>query len=228
MKIEVLTIFPEIFESFLNTSLIAKAIAKSALSVTVTDIRDFADLPHRTVDDSPYGGGAGMVMKPEPIARAILAAQERLPGAPVIALIPAGKPFTQQKAREYSQVGSLILLCGRYEGIDERVIDRYVDEEISIGDYVLMGGEVPAMVIIEAATRLVDSVIGNAESLQSESFNEESAGQLLEAPQYTRPPHFEGLGIPDALLSGDHARIKKWREEQSLIRTKQRRPDLIK
>ncbi len=227
MKVIALTIFPEIFESFLRTSLIAKAHERGALEVTVSDIRDFADPPHYSVDDSPYGGGAGMVMMPEPISRAITSAKALCDGATVVALTPTGRPFTQKIAHELSKKPGLILLCGRYEGIDQRVLDRHVDMELSIGDFILMGGEVPAMAIIEATARLLDNVVGNSESIATESFEESPDGCLLEAPHYTRPADFEGAAVPQALLSGNHAKIAAWRREQSLARTAARRPDLL-
>jgi tRNA (guanine37-N1)-methyltransferase len=228
MKVEILTIFPTIFTNFLQTSLIGKATERNLLSVTVTDIRDFATPPHLQVDDAPYGGGAGMVMKPEPLTAAIESAKERLPKASVILLTPRGSQFSQSKAHEISTREQLILVCGRYEGIDQRVIDLLIDEELSIGDYVLMGGEVPAMVILESSVRLISQVIGNPSSLSEESFSTTgSAEKLLEAPQYTRPPEFRGACVPETLLSGDHEKIAAWRKEQSMQLTAKRRPDLV-
>lgn len=228
MHITIITIFPELFDSFLGASLIAKAVEAKTLSFSRINIRDFAAPPHFSVDDSPYGGGAGMVMKPEPLKKAIEAARAGNPGAPVLLLSPAGAPFTQAKALELSRLPGLILLCGRYEGVDERVIESAVDGEISIGDYVLMGGEIPAMVIIEATTRLIKDVVGNAASIEEESFmTRGDAPLLLEAPHYTRPPEFEGRVVPEVLLSGNHQKIATWRHEQSLARTKARRPDLL-
>lgn len=228
MHITILTIFPELFDSFLGTSLIAKAVEAKTLTFSRINIRDFAAPPHFAVDDSPYGGGAGMVMKPEPLKKAIEAARKTNPGAPVLFLSPAGTPFTQGKALELSRMPGIILVCGRYEGVDERVIEDSVDAEISIGDYVLMGGEIPAMVVIEATTRLIKDVVGNASSIEEESFAGRTEGALLlEAPHYTRPPEFEGRPVPDVLLSGNHQKIAAWRHEQSLTRTKARRPDLL-
>jgi tRNA (guanine37-N1)-methyltransferase len=228
MHITILTIFPELFDSFLGTSLIAKAVEGGTITFTRIDIRDFAAPPHFAVDDTPYGGGAGMVMKPEPLAKAIAAAQECSPGAPVILLSPAGTPFSQGKALELSRLPGIILVCGRYEGVDERVIESSIDLEVSIGDYVLMGGEVPAMVIIEATTRLIKDVVGNAASIEEESFAGNLGGSpLLEAPHYTRPAEYEGKAVPPVLLSGNHSKIAAWRQEQSLLRTKARRPDLL-
>ena len=219
-KIEILTIFPGIFESFLKTSLVNKAIARNLLSVTTTDIRDFSSPPHHKVDDSPYGGGAGMVMLVEPLVKAIEAAKARQPKARVILLSPGGPRFTQKKAHELSQVDSIIFVCGRYEGIDQRVIDLCVDEELSIGDFVVMGGEVPAMLVIEASLRLRPDVIHNEDSTSHESFSPAlGAGDLVEAPQYTRPEEFRGLPVPPILLSGNHKAISEWRLEQAKLKT---------
>lgn len=226
MNIHILTIFPKIFTGFLESSLIQKAIERSLVTITLRDIREFAKGPHYKTDDTPYGGGAGMVMTPEPLALAIEASKAALPGAPVILLSPAGRPFCQATATELSHEKGLILVCGRYEGIDQRVIDLLIDREISIGDYVLMGGEVAAMAVTEAVARLVPGVLGNETSVQHESF----AGtvQMLEAPQYTKPQEFRGLQVPAELLTGNHAVIEKWRNEQSLKLTQSRRPDLLK
>lgn len=223
MNVEILTIFPELFSSFLGESLIEKAISRELLSVTITNVRDFADPPHFHVDDTPYGGGAGMVMRPEPLTRAIAAAKKRLPDAVTILFTPAGAPLKQQQVKDLSSK-NLILVCGRYEGVDQRVIESHIDHEISIGDYVLMGGELPAMVLIEAVTRLVPGIVGNPESIEHESFSLES---LLEGPQYTRPATFEGKGVPEILLSGDHSKIAKWRLAEAKKKTKNVRPDLI-
>jgi tRNA (guanine37-N1)-methyltransferase len=227
MKIQVLTIFPELFQDFTRSSLIGKAQERNLITLSVTDIRSFAEPPHFCVDDSPYGGGAGMVMKPEPLAKAIEDAKSELPRAKVVLLSPSGTRFSQQKAVALSGLEELILVCGRYEGVDERVVELYVDEEISIGDYVLMGGELPAMVVIEATVRLIDNVIGNSESLAQESFNTSDEGLLLEAPQYTRPPEFKGHKVPEVLLSGNHQKIQEWRRNQARQRTAARRPELL-
>jgi tRNA (guanine37-N1)-methyltransferase len=219
-KIEILTIFSGIFESFLKTSLIEKAIARGLLSVATTNIRDFSAPPHHKVDDSPYGGGAGMVMMVEPLVKAIEAAKTRLPKARVVLLSPGGPRFTQQKAKELSLLDSVIFVCGRYEGIDQRVIDLVVDEELSIGDFVVMGGEVPAMLVLEACIRLRPDVIHNEESTAFESFSPELGdGTLVEAPQYTRPEEYRGLGVPKVLLSGNHKAIAEWRLEESKNKT---------
>lgn len=223
MKIEVLSIFPELFQSFLNTSLINKSISKDLISITIQNIRDFAEAPHYKVDDTPYGGGSGMVMKPEPLVKAIRDSKLKLPNAKTIYLSPAGITFNQSKAKELSNFSELILVCGRYEGIDQRVIDIEIDYEISIGDFVLMGGEIPAMVIIEAVTRLIPNVLHNNNSTNEESFE----NNLLEYPQYTRPENFEGIKVPDILLGGNHKLICEWRAEQSKIKTKVKRPDLV-
>lgn len=225
MNVQILTIFPEIFSSFLECSLIKKARDRGLLSVALINIRDYASPPHYNVDDTPYGGGAGMTMKPEPLYDAISAARERRPSSRVILLTPRGVPFNQKKAEELASLADLIFVCGRYEGIDERVVTLCVDEEISLGDFVLMGGEVAAMAILEASVRLCDGVVGNADSIKNESF---SGGAHLEAPQYTRPPEFRGERVPEVLLSGNHAQISAWREEQSLAITRARRPDLMK
>lgn len=227
MKISVLTIFPEMLQGFVNASLVAKAIARDLIGIELVQIRDFADPPHFQVDDSPYGGGAGMVMRPEPLARAIEHAKSRHQAPHVVLLSPVGMPFTQAKAEQLARRSDLVLVCGRYEGVDQRVIDTLVDEEISLGDFVLMGGEVAAMAVIEATVRLVDRVVGNAESIQHESFSERPQGRLLEAPHYTRPAVFRGISVPEVLLSGNHAAIDRWRLEQSIERTRRRRPDLI-
>jgi tRNA (guanine37-N1)-methyltransferase len=223
LSVEVLTLFPRMVAGPLAESILGKAQEKALLRVRVTDIRDYATDKHHVTDDIPYGGGAGMVMKPEPLVSAIEDARSRLPDARVILMSPQGAPFTQAKARELSRIPSLILVCGRYEGVDERVL-RYVDEELSLGDFVLTGGEVPALAVVDAVARLVPGVLGNADSAVTESFAEDG---LLEGPHYTRPPEFRGVKVPEVLLSGDHARIAKWRADQALERTRSRRPDLF-
>lgn len=223
-KITILTIFPEIFSSFLETSLIKKAIQKKVISIDVVNIRDFATDPHQKVDDEPYGGGAGMVMKVEPIYHAIEHIKKELNDDPyVVLLTPSGNTFTQHKAKEFKEHKNIVFICGRYEGIDERVSELCVNEEISIGDFVLMGGEIPCMAIIEATTRLIPNVIGNEESVIEESFSND----LLEAPQYTRPEEFMGKKVPDVLISGHHENIKKWRKEEATKKTKKVRPELL-
>jgi tRNA (guanine37-N1)-methyltransferase len=223
MKLEILSIFPSIFAGFIKESLIGKAISSGALQVTLTNFRDFALPPHRSVDDSPYGGGPGMVLKPEPLSEAVKAAKSRLPAAKVVLLSASGMQFKQNMAHSLSKESEIIFVCGRYEGVDQRFIDKYIDQEISIGDYVLMGGEVPAMVLIESITRLIPGIIGNEVSTVSESYE----NNLLEAPQYTRPTIFEGAKVPDTLLSGDHKAIEKWRNESAVQLTSKRRPDLL-
>lgn len=219
--IEILTIFPGIFESFLETSLVAKAIERGLLSVTTTNIRDFSSPPHHKVDDSPYGGGAGMVMLVEPLLKSIEAAKARQPKARVILLSPGGPRFTQRKAHELAKLDSIIFVCGRYEGIDQRVIDLAIDEELSIGDFVVMGGEVPTMMVMEACLRLRPDVIHNAESISFESFSPDlEDGTLVESPQYTRPEEFRGLRVPEVLLQGNHKAIADWRLAQAKQKTK--------
>jgi tRNA (guanine37-N1)-methyltransferase len=219
-NVEILTIFPAIFESFLRTSLVGKAVSRGLFSATLTNIRDFASPPHFKVDDTPYGGGAGMVMMAEPLVKAVEAAKARLPHAHVVLLSPSGKRLKQRKAHQLAATDSLIIVCGRYEGIDQRVIDTVIDEEISIGDFIVMGGEVPAMLLLEACLRLRPDVIHNAESIVQESFSPAlGADDLIEAPQYTRPEEFRGLQVPAPLLSGNHKLIAAWRKEQSKIAT---------
>ena len=219
----VLTLFPRMVAGPLAESLLGKAQEKGVLRARVMDVREFAAGKHRVTDDVPYGGGAGMVMKPEPLVAAIEAARASLPGAHVVLLSPQGARFDQRKAEELAGRARLVLVCGRYEGVDERVL-AYVDEELSLGDFVLQGGEVAALAVIEAAARLVPGVLGNEESTASESFGGE---MVLEGPQYTRPPSYRGAEVPEALLSGDHARIARWRRRQALLRTRDRRPDLF-
>ncbi len=223
LSVEVLTLFPRMIAAPLEESILGKAREKGLLRVQVTDIREFADGKHRVTDDVPYGGGAGMVMKPEPLVAAIEAARQRGPGARVVLLSPQGPRFNQGKAQELAGHGALILVCGRYEGVDERVL-RWVDEELSLGDFVLTGGELAALAVIDAIARLVPGVLGNELSAQSESFSGEG---LLEGPQYTRPPEFRGLRVPEVLLSGDHEKIARWRQDQAVARTRERRPDLL-
>ncbi len=224
LSVEVLTLFPRMVQAPLEESILGKALAKGLLRVTVTDIRDFAAGKHRVTDDVPYGGGAGMVMKPEPLVLAIEAAKKREPSARVILTSPQGRRFDQAKAQELLAAEKLILVCGRYEGVDERVL-AFADEELSLGDFVLTGGELAALAVVDAVARLAPGVLGNELSAQSESFSREG---LLEGPQYTRPPEFRGQRVPEVLLSGDHAKIEAWRKEQALSRTRERRPDLLK
>jgi tRNA (guanine37-N1)-methyltransferase len=222
MKAEILTLFPGMITGYASESILGKAAAKGLLTITATDIREYAAGKHRVTDDSPYGGGAGMVMKVEPLVGAIEAAKSRLPGARVILLSPRGATFTQAKAREIAAAGSVILVCGRYEGVDERALS-VVDEELSLGDFVLTGGELGALVVVDAVARLIPGVLGNVDSAVTESFE----SGLLEHPHYTRPPEWRGQGVPEVLQSGDHARIEKWRRWHSLKLTQERRPDLF-
>jgi tRNA (guanine37-N1)-methyltransferase len=221
MRIDVLTIFPGIFESPLRESLLGKAIRSGIVDVRVHDIRDHTADPHRQVDDESFGGGPGMVMKPEPIFAAVgsLGAGDRR----VLLLSPAGRRLDQALVRELAGEPWLVLVCGRYEGVDERVVQGLPAEEVSIGDYVLSGGEVPALVLLEAVTRLVPGVVGREESLARESFEE----GLLDHPHYTRPREFRGFEVPEALLSGDHRRIEEWRRAAAVEKTKRNRPDLL-
>lgn len=221
MRIDVFTIFPGLITGFVSESLLGKAQAEGLVQLTAHDLRDAATGNHRSVDDAPFGGGAGMVMSPEPLLACIEAVD---PPRPLYALGPSGDVFNQAKAEELAAGSGFSLLCGRYEGIDERVLTEATDGELSIGDYVLAGGEVAALVVIEAVTRLIPGVMGNDESAGEESF---SAG-LLEYPHYTRPASFRGLDVPEVLRSGDHARVARWRHAQALARTLARRPDLIK
>jgi tRNA (guanine37-N1)-methyltransferase len=227
MQIFILTIFPEMFESPFNCGLFQKAVDKGVMKVELRNIRDYTHDKHHTTDDYPYGGGAGMVMKPEPIFEAVEAINAELPqseNVPVILLTPQGRLFTQEVAQELAKHSHMILICGQYEGVDERVREHLVTDEISIGDYVLSGGELAAMVVVNTVVRLLPGFLGSPASLLSESHTD----GLLEYPQYTRPPEFRGLAVPDVLLSGNHAQIARWREEQSIIRTERRRPDMIK
>ncbi len=220
MTITILTLFPDLFEGYLGSSILARAIARGTVAVRAVDIRDFATDKHHVCDDAAYGGGPGMVMKPEPIAAAIEAV--RAPGQRVVYLTPAGRRFTQRVAEELSREQGFTLMCGRYEGIDQRVIDAFVTDELSIGDYVLSGGEVAAMAVVDAVVRLVPGVI-TGESLEEESF----AQGLLEYPHYTRPEEFRGMRVPDVLLSGHHAKIRRWRLEKSIEKTMKNRPELL-
>ncbi len=219
MTFTILTLFPEIFEGFLRSSILARAIERGLVTVRLVDIRDFAVDRHRVCDDAAYGGGPGMVMKPEPIAAAIESVGT---GRRLVYLTPAGRPYSQRTAAELASEEEVILLCGRYEGVDQRVIDAFVTDEISVGDYVLSGGEVAAMAVVDSVSRLVDGVITKG-SLEEESF---SRG-LLEYPQYTRPEVFRGMRVPEILLSGHHENIRRWRLERSVEKTVKNRPELL-
>lgn len=225
MNFHVLTLFPEMIEQGMHTSITGRAIANGYLSIEAINIRDFAFNKHQKVDDYPYGGGAGMLMQAEPVYLAYESIAERIGKKPrVVYLTPQGKVFNQAMAREMAQEEDLVFLCGHYEGIDERVLEEIVTDYVSIGDYVLTGGELPAMVMMDSISRMVPGVLSNQESGETESF----AGNLLEHPHYSRPEQWHGKRVPDVLLSGHHANIEKWRREQSILRTLERRPDLLK
>lgn len=219
MKFDVLTLFPEMFDC-LNQSIIGRAVEKELIDINLVNIRDFSNNKHKKVDDTPYGGGSGMVMMPDVVYRAFQSVQTER--AKVIYMSPQGKTLDQKKVEDLAKQEHLIILCGHYEGIDQRVLDKIVDEEISIGDYVLTGGEIPTMVLIDSVSRYVEGVL-NKDSIKEESFS----NGLLEYPQYTRPENFEGEKVPEVLLSGNHQNIEKWRKEKSLEITKKKRPDLL-
>ncbi len=221
-EIEIVTLFPALVTPFLDGSLLGQAIRNGTLAVRVTDLRDFATDPHRTVDDAPYGGGDGMVLRCEPTVAAIEAV--RRPGGRVLALSPRGRRLDQDLVRELSAESQLVLVCGRYAGFDERILELTSAEELSIGDYVLSGGELAALVVVEAVARLVPGVLGNPLSAEADSL----CGGLLEHPLYTRPRVFRGLAVPDVLLSGDHAAIERFRRQQAILLTRRRRPDLLR
>ena len=223
MNFIVLTIFPEMFDSFWAHGIIRRAIDQKKIVTSTINIRDFARNRHQMTDDRPYGGGSGMVMKPEPLAGAIRAAKKSAPSAKSILLTPQGREFNQHMAQQLAHGDELILVCGRYEGVDERVSYELIDYEISIGDYVLTGGELAAMVVIEAVTRLIPGALGGADSAKEDSFSD----SLLEHGHYTRPRNFEGQKVPDVLLSGHHQEIEQWRLESSVMRTLLKRPDLL-
>jgi tRNA (guanine37-N1)-methyltransferase len=223
MRIDILTLFPEMFDAPLQASLLGKAIAEGILEIVVTNIRDFATDRHRTVDDAPYGGGAGMVMKCEPLFAAVESLRGRNSLERVILLTPQGRRLDQGLVRELACAPDLVLLCARYEGVDERVRHALCTDEISIGDYVLSGGEVPALAIVEAVSRMLPGVVGKWESVATDSFY---AG-ILGPPQYTRPPDFRGLSVPETLQTGNHAAIQRWRRKEALRMTRARRPDLL-
>jgi len=223
MLFDVFTLFPEVFIPYLETSILQRARSRGLVDVQLHNIRDWTTDRHHICDDMPYGGGGGMVMKPEPVFMAVESVLGAPPACPLILLDPQGRVFTQEIARELTQFSHLGLLCGHYEGIDERIRQHLVTDEISIGDYVLSGGELPALVLIDAITRLIPGALGDPQG----AWDDSHATGLLEYPHYTRPPEFRGLRVPDVLLSGDHARIAKWRRQQALLRTRQRRPDLL-
>lgn len=223
-RVNILTIFPEMFESFFASSILGRAREQGLIDVRVTDIRPYSACKHHNTDDYPFGGGAGMVMMAQPIIDAMAEARELYPSARRIYLGPRGKKLTTSLARELSREKELILLCGHYEGVDQRALDTCVDEEISIGDYILTGGEPAAMVLVDCVSRFIPGVLGSAESPEEESFE----GGLLEYPQYTRPRDLDGMEVPEVLLNGDHAKIRAWRRRESLKATLRFRPDLLK
>jgi tRNA (guanine37-N1)-methyltransferase len=228
MRIDILTLFPEMFQGPFSASIIKRAIDKRLVSINIYNMRDYTHDQHRTVDDYSYGGGAGMVLKPEPIFEAVEAVKtdastDQKGEVPIVLLTPQGRLFSQQIAGELSKFSRLILICGHYEGVDERVCEHLVTDEISIGDYVLSGGELPAMVVVDAVVRLLPGVLGSEVSPRDESH----VAGLLEYPQYTRPAVYQGWAVPEVLLSGDHRQVAKWRREQAILRTLKRRPDLL-
>ena len=223
MRIDILTLFPEFFESPLNQSMLRRAQALGKVSFRVLNLRDYASDRHKVTDDRPFGGGPGMVMKPEPMVAAIRRVREEDPDTRVMMLTPSGHLFNQEMAVELAQTPGLLLVCGHYEGVDERV-RHFIDAEISLGDFILTGGEIPALVVVDAVTRLIPGVLGGEGATEEESFQT----GLLEYPHYTRPRDFEGLTVPEVLLCGDHARIARWRREQALRLTQSLRPDLLK
>lgn len=242
MVITIITLFPEVFEAILNTSILKRAQTKSKVSFELINLRKFGEGRHQVVDDRPYGGGAGMVLKPDVLSKALkfTKSERSVKFSKVVLMSASGILFKQKKAQEFSKLNHIIIICGHYEGVDQRFIDRYVDEEISIGDYVLTGGEIPAMVIVDSVVRLIPGVLEKVEATQNESFSDSSlithlsraesrdhSSILLEYPHYTRPEVFEGAKVPDVLLSGNHQEIEKWKREKSREKTKRIRPDLL-
>lgn len=235
MKIDILTLFPEMFKGPFDESMIKRAQEKGLVEIKVHNLRDWAKDKHKSVDDRPYGGGPGMVLMVEPIYLALqeLETSNKKQVTRKILLTPQGKVFNQKRAQQISKLNHLIFIVGHYEGVDERVREHLIDEEISIGDYVLTGGELPVMVVVDAIVRLIPGVLGDSSSLEQESFSvnsseDKSSSNLLEYPQYTRPDNYKGRKVPKVLLSGNHAEIEKWRKEQAIKRTKKKRPDLVK
>lgn len=223
MRFDIITIFPEIFSSVFDFGIVRRAVEAKLIEIGIHDLRDYAYDRHRQVDDRPFGGGAGMVMKPEPLFRAVEAVTRDSPDASIVLLSPQGRLFDQNLAREYSLTPGVILICGRYEGVDERVVEHLITDEVSIGDFVLSGGEIPGMLVVDAVTRLIPGALGCEQSAERESF----VGGLLDFPQYTRPANYSGMKVPDVLLSGNHAEIERWRRRKSIEKTLDRRPDLI-
>ena len=224
MKFDIVTIFPRMIDAGLEEGVVGRARERGLLDIAVHNLRDFTTDRHHVVDDVPFGGGPGMVMKPEPLLTAMdaIVARRGQPGA-VVLLTPAGRPFSQREAKRFAALGHVAVLCGRYEGIDERVRERWATDEVSIGDYVLSGGELPALVIIDAVARLVPGVVGDEQSVEGDSFER----GLLDYPHYTRPAEFAGMRVPEVLTSGHHGEIRRWRRQQALKRTFERRPDLV-
>lgn len=223
LQFDIITIFPKSFAPIVNESILKRAQEKKKVKINIHDLRDYSGAKHRKVDDRPFGGGPGMVMTPQPIFDAVKKIKQKLKSR-VIIMSPSGKPLTQKLAKKLTAYKQLVFVCGHYEGIDERAVQFLADETISIGDYILTGGELPAMVLVDCVARLLPGVLGKKESLDSESFND----KLLEYPQYTRPANFRGMTVPNVLLSGHHKTINEWRLKESLRRTKQLRPDLLK
>lgn len=235
MKISIITLFPEVFNPILNTSILKRAQDKGLVDFELVNLREFGEGKHKQVDDKPYGGGAGMVLRADILAKALKSVTSQLPTTnyklQTILMSASGHPYSQTKAKEFSKLDHLILICGHYEGVDQRFIDKYVDEEISIGDYVLTGGEIPAMVIVDTVTRLIPGVLEKPEAILNESFSTNYQLQttnLLEYPQYTRPEEFEGNKVPEILLSGNHAEVARWKSKESIKKTQRIRPELLK
>jgi tRNA (guanine37-N1)-methyltransferase len=227
MRIDVITVFPRILEDPLNESILKQAQKRIELDIRIIDLRDFATDKHQSVDDTPYGGGPGMILKPEPLFRAfekIVGKDKKNKATRIVFPTPQGRLFTQEVAEELSEAERLVMLCGHYKAVDQRVIDTWVTDEISIGDYVLSGGEIPALLMIDAVVRLIPGVLGDIESARTDSFQ----NNLLDCPYYTKPETFEGLSVPEVLLSGHHEKIEAWRQDQKIERTRERRPDLYK
>lgn len=223
MRFDIITIFPEIFGSVFDFGIIRRAVEAKLISIKIHDLRDYTNDRHRQVDDRPFGGGAGMLMKPEPLFRAVEAVTNDSPGSSVVLLSPQGRLFDQSVAREYSQKEKVVLICGRYEGLDQRVVEHLITDELSIGDFVLSGGEIPAMIVVDTVTRVIPGALGCEQSAERESF----VGGLLDFPQYTRPAEYRGMKVPEVLLSGNHAEIERWRWRKAIEQTLRRRPDLI-
>jgi tRNA (guanine37-N1)-methyltransferase len=229
MRFDIVTIFPEIFRGVFEFGIIRRAVEAGLIDIKVHDLRDYTHDRHRQVDDRPFGGGAGMVMKPEPLFRAVEAITHAAADSSIVLLSPQGRPFTQRVAEEFAGRSQVVLICGRYEGVDERVIEHLINDEVSIGDYVLSGGEIPAMVVVDGVTRLIPGALGCEQSAETESFAGSGGGAgLLDYPHYTRPAEYRGMKAPDVLSSGNHAVIEAWRRRKALEKTLRRRPDLIR